>query len=384
MSMGGGGLSLEQPSYTVIEKCSGYEVRRYDARVLAVAEAEVDASQPDQKDSALFSTLASYIGVRGPAMNSEGRSIKMTAPVLTDLGDKPPPGIRTIRKSMAFVLPRCFQSVEQAPKPTNPRVRLLELPSRTVAVHRFSGLTSITDSKRRAEMLMSSLKLHQQAPAHGMERRGLGMMLDSNSMHVVSVMPDSVASIAGITTGDQIKEVNGISVASPQELASAVRTVSGDSVVMLTKSGSQEQHYVVFEGVEGAEPASMLQNTGPLALSSKWTLARYDPPFVPAAMRTNEILIPLDINLEVVGGRRTTGATTGEDSPPALAERPGHGGNTRNEEDGRVCTLIRAALASGVPMYNGGDAEGCARVYEKCCRNLLQVEGLDEDARESL
>ena len=99
------------------------------------------------------------------ARNRQGRSISMTAPVLTDLDD-PQPGLPA-RKGMAFVLPRIFKSVEQAPEPTDARVRIVTVPARTVAVHRFSGMTTMSDSRRRAEMLASSLKADGHAPLGG-------------------------------------------------------------------------------------------------------------------------------------------------------------------------------------------------------------------------
>ena len=288
MSLGGGGLSLEKPVYTVLEKGSGYEIRRFELMLQAVAEAEVDPAALDQKDSSLFSTLAGYIGVRGPARNRQGRSISMTAPVLTDL-DSPQPGL-PVRKRMAFVLPRFFQSVQQAPEPTDARVRILTVPARTVAVHRFSGMTTMSDSRRRAERLALSLQADGHAPVDELDnlrKPGLGMMLERDSMRVTAVAPNSVAGAAGIRIGDTVRAVDGVGVASPQQLSSAVRSAaaSGEVVVTLTKSGSSSEHFAVLQGADVSEPSAQSS----ASLGSRWQLARYDPPFVPAAMRTNEI-----------------------------------------------------------------------------------------------
>lgn len=37
--------------------------------------------------------------------------------------------------------------------------------------------------------------------------------------------------------------------------------------------------------------------------------------------------------------------------------------------------LIREAITTGVPKFNSGDAQGCARVYEECCRDILALPG---------
>jgi len=69
----------------------------------------------------------------------------------------------------------------------------------------------------------------------------------------------------------------------------------------------------------------------------------------------------------------------GEDS-----KLPVQGGDSNRDASAQVCKLIRAALARGVPMYNAGDAAGCARLYTECCQNLLQVNGIDEGSRMAL
>ena len=37
--------------------------------------------------------------------------------------------------------------------------------------------------------------------------------------------------------------------------------------------------------------------------------------------------------------------------------------------------LIEVAISRGVPLYNGGDAQGCRAVYEQCCRDLVALPG---------
>lgn len=108
MSLAGGAGGYETPAYEVVSENKNYQVRRYAPSVMVVAEEMVES--PDHSDSALFSVLAAYIGVRGSASNSEGRAIKMTAPVLTEICEDTGHGV--IKKSMAFILPRFFQSIQ--------------------------------------------------------------------------------------------------------------------------------------------------------------------------------------------------------------------------------------------------------------------------------
>ena len=46
--------------------------------------------------------------------------------------------------------------------------------------------------------------------------------------------------------------------------------------------------------------------------------------------------------------------------------------------------MITAALAVGVPLFNSGDAGGCAAVYANCAASLLDEAGLPHTARERL
>ena len=39
--------------------------------------------------------------------------------------------------------------------------------------------------------------------------------------------------------------------------------------------------------------------------------------------------------------------------------------------------LIREAITTGVPIFNAGDASGCARVYEECCRDVIALSAVD-------
>ena len=128
------------------------EVRRYGPRL--VAEVTVDGSDERAARSEAFRLLAGYIfgGNRGkvdvamtsPVAVARGKQqIAMTSPVETAAaGD---------RLTMRFFLPSRL-TLDTAPQPDDPRVRLRVVPGETLAVLRFSGFADDTGA-RRAELL---------------------------------------------------------------------------------------------------------------------------------------------------------------------------------------------------------------------------------------
>ena len=134
--------STGEPDYSVLQSDELFEVREYET--LVVAETLVDASFDDAGGIAfrrLFGYIsgdneaATEIAMTAPVMardenNSDGEKISMTAPVT---GQETALGWR-----FAFVLPSSY-TLENAPMPTNPEVKLKQVPTRKVAVVRYSG-----------------------------------------------------------------------------------------------------------------------------------------------------------------------------------------------------------------------------------------------------
>jgi hypothetical protein len=114
----------EHQPYTVTRRFDDFEVRSYDAHVLAQVDvrAELDAGA-----GAGFGPLFQYIS----GNNSSRQSIAMTAPVLQEPQGA---GVQTV----SFVMPADLPETG-VPAPRDPRVRMTPVPPRTVAVHRFSG-----------------------------------------------------------------------------------------------------------------------------------------------------------------------------------------------------------------------------------------------------
>ncbi|MEL7469700.1 MAG: heme-binding protein [Pseudomonadota bacterium] len=132
-----GGPAAPEPNYDVVRSEGSFEIRDYPELVV-VGTAMSDGS------SDAFGKLFDYISGANRAQDK----IAMTAPVLQSPEDSTEiamtaPVLRGAdadgRVEMLFVLPETF-TPETAPEPTDPSVRLSTIPSRRVAVLRFSGL----------------------------------------------------------------------------------------------------------------------------------------------------------------------------------------------------------------------------------------------------
>ena len=143
---------------------------------LFVVIAEVEYVGGDNKTGTPFRKLAKYIGVFGDAENEGVESMAMTAPVAMEkkgtkmamtapvaMEKKGTPMAMTapvaMEKSseggsrvMKFFLPAEYDSMEKIPKPTDPDVKISEIPPQVGVVHRYSGSFSqeLHDSKAKA------------------------------------------------------------------------------------------------------------------------------------------------------------------------------------------------------------------------------------------
>jgi hypothetical protein len=146
----------EEPRYDVIDRVADrIEIRRYGPR-LAV-EVELPAVGKSARDEA-FRLLFAYIAGNNGAPESGSRArIAMTTPVeirererlamtvpvqATETGG-------TLR--MQFFLPSDY-SARTAPKPRDPRVRVVTVPGETIAALRFSG-TGSDFAERQSELI---------------------------------------------------------------------------------------------------------------------------------------------------------------------------------------------------------------------------------------
>jgi len=128
----------EQQPYEVLARFADFEVRRYPAPL--VAEVEVDASFAAAGNRA-FGTLAGFISGR----NSASRTVAMTAPVVQEparIAMTSPvvqePATRPGRQVVGFVMPAGY-TLDTLPRPSDPRVRIREIPTEVAAARSFTG-----------------------------------------------------------------------------------------------------------------------------------------------------------------------------------------------------------------------------------------------------
>lgn len=146
----------EEPDYVVVGRVGAVEIRRYGPRL--AAETTVDAEE-DEARSVGFRRLAHYIfggnhsrtsiAMTAPvAQERSGRQIAMTAPVTQSRAGS--------ESTIRFYMPASF-TLDTLPSPDSERVRLVEVPSETVAVLRYSGDRSPEAVERRSGELLGQL-----------------------------------------------------------------------------------------------------------------------------------------------------------------------------------------------------------------------------------
>lgn len=140
---------VQSVRYEVVGKLRKVEIRRYPKIVIA----KVPNSESDT-----FGLLFRFISgnnkqkekvkMTAPVVSQDAsQEIKMTSPVLSEFSSQ---------GYMAFVLPSEF-SLENTPLPVDSRVKIEEVPSRLVAVLRFSGSWSETHFEGKTKELLQEL-----------------------------------------------------------------------------------------------------------------------------------------------------------------------------------------------------------------------------------
>ncbi len=156
-------MAVEEAKYTVVATEGNRQVRDYDACL--VAEVVVEAGAEEAGNQA-FGPLFRYIS----GENSARGKIAMTAPVGQEAREKiamtAPVGQERTPEGYAvsFMIPASY-TLETLPVPTDPAVRLRQVPARRVAAIRYSGTWSESGYQRHREELERWMAIRGLVPA---------------------------------------------------------------------------------------------------------------------------------------------------------------------------------------------------------------------------
>lgn len=152
-------MAVEEPKYTVESKNDLYEIRSYPA--LLVAEAFIE-TEFDEAGNSAFKILAGYIF----GNNKSKAKIAMTAPVTQNpVSEKiamtaPVSQIKSRNGFLVqFTMPETF-TLATIPEPNDARVRIREVPARTVAVFSYSGSWSEENFNEKLADFRTALAKH--------------------------------------------------------------------------------------------------------------------------------------------------------------------------------------------------------------------------------
>jgi hypothetical protein len=155
---GGVSLAYEEPPYKVIKEYPAFELRKYEAYL--VAETEV-AGAFDDVGSQAFRKLFRYISAD---QRPQGK-IAMTTPVIQqpvaadeDAGADSSTAHENDRSyRFAFVMPAEY-NLDDLPRPDNASIQLRSVPARLMAVRRYSGTWSEERYRKNRDQLLDAVK----------------------------------------------------------------------------------------------------------------------------------------------------------------------------------------------------------------------------------
>lgn len=152
-------MALEEPEYTVTGQYGDFELRQYAP--FLIAEVDVDGDFAEGGNDA-FRILAGYIF----GDNESSGKMAMTAPVTTTAAGQ--------QTTYAFVMERKY-SKETLPVPNDERIRIREVPGRTLAVRKYSGRWTEEKYEQHEAALRTALS------AHGIQISGQPILARYNS-----------------------------------------------------------------------------------------------------------------------------------------------------------------------------------------------------------
>jgi len=154
---------VESAPYEVLRTVDGIEIRSYPRLIVATVDEGGD-------DDSAFGHLFRYI----TGANKGSRKLAMTAPVITPERIEMTAPVINRGRAMSFVMPSGY-TMETMPEPTDPMVRIEELPARRMAVIRFKGRARERDVEAARERLLSAVD------RQGLEAVGAPVLMRYNS-----------------------------------------------------------------------------------------------------------------------------------------------------------------------------------------------------------
>ena len=128
---------IEEPSYDVVRSAQGYEVRRYSPQLAAAVSATGPWTEAYALGASLLrtyaagdNTTAESVAAGRPQVSAEGENIAGAVPLFS--------AVKGDGWTISMVVPEHWSDVT-LPRPNDPRIRILRIPERTVAVLTFSG-----------------------------------------------------------------------------------------------------------------------------------------------------------------------------------------------------------------------------------------------------
>lgn len=163
---------IEEPTYTVIEKKEGYEIRSYTPYIKAEVKGTGTYQEATEQG---FRLIADYIF----GNNTSKESISMTTPVLESPTENDSQKIAmttpvlesstgTAARTIAFVVPSKY-TLDTLPTPNNPAVNLVAVPARTVAVLRYTWYPTEARTNAKKDLLLGYLKRDNKSVAGAIE-----------------------------------------------------------------------------------------------------------------------------------------------------------------------------------------------------------------------
>ncbi|MDC0232988.1 heme-binding protein [Pelagibacteraceae bacterium] len=141
-------MSLEEPTYNIIKSSEKYEIRKYKDR-LAV---EVEFSSEESG----FRYLFNYISGENKSAEKVSMTIPVTQSAKIDMTSPVTQSNKNGKMLMQFYLPSKF-SIDNAPIPSNKRVKLVTIKGGYYAVRKYSGRTSDSNYQKHIIKLKENL-----------------------------------------------------------------------------------------------------------------------------------------------------------------------------------------------------------------------------------